>query len=81
MATIRIYGAEARPSQPSFYILNRADEVSLAAIVKAMGGVDNLVFMVEEVLLPAPAVMKYINGTGAQVISFNFRQSLNLCYN
>ena len=75
MATTRIYGAETRPSQPSFYILNRADEVSLAAIVKAMGGAENIVFMVEEVLLPAPEVMKVINGSGADVISFNFRKS------
>ena len=50
MATTRIYGAEGRPSQPSFYIPNRVDEESLAAIVKAMGGAENVAFMVEEVL-------------------------------
>ena len=75
MATIRTYGAEARPSQPSFYIPNRVDETSLPAIVKAMGGAENVAFMVEEVLVPSAKVMKYIRGTGSQVLSFNFRKS------
>ena len=44
MATVRIYGAENRPSQPSFYILNRVDETSLPAIIKAMGGEENVAF-------------------------------------
>ena len=75
MATIRTYGAEVRPSQPSFYIPNRVDETSLSAIVKEMGGADNVAFMVEEVLIPSARVMKYISGTGCQVLSFNFRKS------
>ena len=75
MATVRIYGAEGRPSQPSFYILNRVDEVSLPAIIKAMGGAENVAFMVEEILVPSPAVMKVINETGSKVLSFNFRKS------
>ncbi len=75
MATTRIYGAEERPSQPSFYILNRADEVTLPAVIKAMGGEENVAFMVEEVLVPSPEVMKYINGSGCRILSFNFRKS------
>ena len=73
MATTRIYGVDERPSQPSFYIPNRVDEESLGALVKALGGVENVAFMVEEVLKPAPEVMKLVN-TG-KVLSFNFRQS------
>ena len=73
MATTRIYGAGERPSQPSFYIPNRVDEESLAAMVKTMGGVENVAFMVEEVLKPAPEVMKVVNQ--GQVLSFNFRKS------
>ncbi len=75
MATVRIYGAESRPAQPSFYILNRVDEASLSAIVKAMGGAENVAFMVEEVLIPSPAVMKKVRESGCKVLSFNFRQS------
>ncbi len=75
MATVRIYGTENRPSQPSFYILNRADENSLPAIIKAMGGAENVAFIVEEVLIPSPAVMKVIEGSGSKVLSFNFRKS------
>ena len=75
MSTIRLYGAEELPSQPSFYILNRADEATLPAVIKAMGGEENVAFMVEEVLIPSPEVMKYINGSGSKVLSFNFRKS------
>ena len=75
MATVRIHGAEERPSQPSFYILNRVDEVSLPAIIKAMGGGENVAFMVEEVLIPSEAVMKVVQESGSKVLSFNFRKS------
>ncbi|MEE1265987.1 MAG: AMP-binding protein, partial [Akkermansia sp.] len=75
MATVRIHGAEERPSQPSFYILNRVDEVSLPAIIKAMGGAENVAFMVEEVLIPSEAVMKVVQESGSKVLSFNFRKS------
>ncbi|MBR5879943.1 MAG: hypothetical protein IKY91_10325, partial [Akkermansia sp.] len=51
------------------------DEDSLAAMVKAMGGADNVAFMVEDVLVPSAKVMKYIRGTGSQILSFNFRKS------
>ena len=75
MATVRIHGAEERPSQPSFYILNRVDEVSLPEIIKTMGGAENVAFMVEEVLIPSEAVMKVVRESGAKVLSFNFRKS------
>ena len=75
MATVRIYGTENRPSQPSFYILNRVDENTLPAIIKAMGGAENVAFMVEEVLIPPPAVMKIVNESGSDILSFNFRKS------
>lgn len=73
MATTRIYGVEDRPAQPSFYIPNRVDEESLGCIVKALGGVENVAFIVEEVLKPAPEVMKLVN-TG-KVLTFNFRKT------
>lgn len=75
MATVRVYGAENRPSQPSFYILNRVDETSLPVIIKALGGAENVAFMVEEVLIPSPAVMKLVRESGSKVLSFNFRKS------
>ena len=40
-----------------------------------MGGAENVAFMVEEVLIPEPAVMQYIKETGSRILSFNFRQS------
>ncbi len=75
MATARIYGAETRPSQPSFYIPNRVDEVTLAAILKVMGGAESLAFMIEEVLYPSDAVMKVVKDSGCKVLTFNFRKS------
>ena len=75
MATTRVYGAGNRPSQPSFYIPNRVDEVSLSAIIKAMGGEDNVAFMIEEVLFPSEAVMKVVKDSGCKVLTFNFRKS------
>lgn len=75
MATVRVYGAENRPPQPSFYILNRVDETSLPVIIKNLGGAENVAFMVEEVLIPSPAVMKLVRESGSKVLSFNFRKS------
>lgn len=75
MATTRIYGAESRPSQPSFYIANRVDEVALAAILKTLGGAEGVALMIEDVLYPSPAVMKVVKKSGCKVLTFNFRKS------
>lgn len=75
MATVRIYGDENRTPQPSFYIPNRMDAATLTALVKALGGKENVAFIVEEVLLPAADVMAYIEGSGCKVLRFNFRKS------
>ncbi len=40
-----------------------------------MGGAENVAFMVEEVLIPSPAVMKLVQDSGSKVLSFNFRKS------
>ena len=75
MATTRIYGAEGRPSQPSFYIANRVDEVALAAILKTLGGAEGVALMIEEVLYPSPAVMDVVKKSACKVLTFNFRKS------
>ena len=74
MATVRISGAEERCAQPSFYIPNRINEKALQAILKLMGGAENVAFMMEESFLPSDAVMRVIKSSGSEVLSFNFRK-------
>ncbi len=75
MARINIIGKENRPTQPSFYFPNRMDEATLRALVDALGGAEHVAFLVEEVLLPAPSLMRFMRNKGQEVLSFNFRQA------
>ncbi len=75
MATVRICGAEERCAQPSIYIPNRLDVQALQAVIKVMGGAENLAFLVEDSFLPQEPLMKKIKATGSEVLSFNFRKS------
>ncbi len=75
MARINIIGAENRPNQPSFYFPNRLDEPTLRALVEALGGAEQVAFLVEEVLLPDKGMMKYMRSRGQEILSFNFRQA------
>ncbi len=75
MARINIIGKESRPTQPSFYFPNRLDEPTLRALVEALGGAEQVAFLVEEVLLPNRAMMRYMRSRGQEVLSFNFRKA------
>ncbi len=75
MATVRICGAEERCAQPSFYIPNRLDAATLQAVIKVMGGAENLAFLVEDSFMPLEPLMQVINASGSELISFNFRKS------
>lgn len=75
MATVSICGAEERCAQPSIYIPNRLDVQALQAVIKVLGGAENLAFLVEDSFLPQEAVMKKMKATGSEVLSFNFRKS------
>lgn len=75
MSNVRICGAENVIDQPSFYIVNRVDAVTLRALDKLLGGPDKVAYMVEEVLLPAPELMDVIAAAGRKVLRFNFRKA------
>ncbi len=74
MPRINIIGKDNRPNQPSFYFPNRLDEPTLRALVEALGGAEQIAFLVEEVLLPDKGMMKYMRSRGQEVLSFNFRK-------
>ncbi len=75
MARINIIGKDNRPTQPSFYFPNRLDEATLRALVEALGGGEQVAFLVEEVLLPKAGMMRYMRSRGQEVLSFNFRRA------
>ncbi len=75
MARINIIGSENRPNQPSFYFPNRLDEPTLRALVEALGGGEQIAFLVEEVLLPTPSMLRYMRSRGQEVLTFNFRKA------
>ncbi len=75
MARINIIGRDNRPSRPSFYLPNRLDEATLRALVEALGGAEHVAFLIEEVLLPAPDLMRYLRRRGREVLRFNFRRA------
>lgn len=76
MATdIRISGSDERSAQPSFYFPNRLDKQTLLAVMKSLGGKDNVVCLVDETFLPAPSVMKVVNSSPNAPILFNFRKT------
>ncbi len=74
-ADIRITGKENRPNQPSFYFPNRLDCATLRALVEELGGSDQVVFLVEDVLQPDAGMMHYMHSLGKKILSFNFRKA------
>ena len=75
MARINIIGTENRPAQPAFYVPNRMDEPTLRALVQELGGAEQVAFLVEEVLLPDAATMRFIRRHEQNVLMFNFRRA------
>lgn len=73
MAKVRITGLENIQTAPSLYLLNRADVAALTELEKLLGGRDNVAYMIEEVLCPETAVMRFLKKR--QVLSFNFRKA------
>ncbi len=74
-APISIVGKENCPAKASFYFPNRLDATLLRALVAELGGTEGVVFLVEDVLQPCPAMMKYMRSLGKKILSFNFRQA------
>ncbi len=74
-ATVRVIGKENCPSQPSFYFPNRLDATTLRALVNELGGIDQVVFLVEDVLQPNSAMMNYMGAKSKKILSFNFRKA------
>ncbi len=74
-APISIVGKENCPAAPSFYLPNRLDALTLRALVNELGGNEGVVFLVEDVLLPNKAMMKYMRSLGKKILSFNFRKA------
>lgn len=73
MAKVHVFGKDNITTQPSLYLPNRVDAETLLELEKLLGGADNVAYMVEEVLLPAPAIMKKL--ASRRVLKFNFRNS------
>lgn len=73
MAKVHIFGKENITSQPSLYLPNRVDGETLSELEKLLGGAENVAYIVEEVLLPTPAIMKKLQSR--RVLKFNFRNS------
>ncbi len=74
-APITITGKDNCPGKPAFYFPNRLDAHLLRALVGALGGPEQVVFLVEDVLQPAAPMMKYMRSLGKKVLSFNFRKA------
>ncbi len=75
MARINIIGKENRPGQPAFYFPNRLDEPTLRALVEELGGAEQVAYLVEEVLLPDAATMRFIRKHEENVLLFHFRRA------
>ncbi len=73
-APVTVMGKENRPEKASFYMPNRLDTHLLRTLVAELGGPEQVVFLVEDVLRPAPAMMKYMRSLGKKILSFNFRE-------
>lgn len=73
MAKVCITGLENRQTAPSLYLPNRVDVAVLTELEKQLGGAETVVYMVEEVLAPEPAVAKFLKKR--RVLSFNFRKA------
>ncbi len=75
MASIRISGEDTRSAAPAFYIPNRLDARTLAAVVKSLGGRKRVCFLIEKSFLPESEMMKLINASPNAVLSFDFRST------
>lgn len=73
MAKVRITGLENLQTAPSLYLPNRVDAVVLPELERLLGGIDNVAYMVEEVLTPEEDVKRFLKKR--HVISFNFRKA------
>lgn len=73
MAKVRITGLENLQTAPSLYLPNRVDAVVLPELERLLGGIDNVAYMVEEVLAPEEDVKRFLKKR--HVISFNFRKA------
>lgn len=73
MAKVRITGLENLQSAPSLYLPNRVDAAVLPELERLLGGIDNVAYMVEEVLTPEDEVMRFLKKR--HVVSFNFRKA------
>ncbi len=74
-AHVSITGKENCPEKPSFYLPNRLDATTLRALVAELGGTEQVVFLVEDVLQPDSTTMKYMRSLGKRILPFNFRQA------
>ncbi len=73
MAKVRITGLENLQTAPSLYLPNRVDSVVLPELERLLGGIDNVAYMVEEVLAPEEDVKRFLKKR--HVVSFNFRKA------
>ncbi len=73
MAKVRITGLENLQTAPSLYLPNRVDAVVLPELERLLGGMDNVAYMVEEVLTPEADVKRFLKKR--HVVSFNFRKA------
>ena len=69
--SIRLFGAENRAPQPSFYMPNRLDASALEVLVQTLGGAGNISFLVEESFLPDEEMMRRMQE--GEVLRFRFR--------
>ncbi len=74
-APVSVTGRENRPEKASFYLPNRLDAHLLRALVAELGGTEQVVFLVEDVLQPGAPMMKYMRSLGKKILSFNFRKA------
>lgn len=67
-----IYGEENLPAAPSLFMPNRMDFAALEKIEKKLGGSEHVAYLVEEVLLTDPAILRKIKATSSSNIFFDF---------
>ena len=76
MGNVRVCGQENLPTQPSLFLPNRLDFSTRVALEHALGGVQKVVYLVEEDLRPTNATLSGIPSD--RLITFNFRTSKSL---
>ncbi len=72
MAKVYSDGAENRPAQPSFYIPNRIDNLTVHELESMLGGKERVAYMVEDVLVPDSGLKGFLSRR--KVLNFNFRK-------